>query len=83
MVKEKCDRYIEGSRMFKCHKKIKRVKLKFIEWRKETKLSSREEIEVIQKEMERMHNEGGSRDLGKWNQLKCCLAEAYKKKEEH
>lgn len=69
--------------MFKCHKKIKRVKLKFIQWRKKKKLNSREEIEVIQKEMEKMHMEGGSRDCGKWNQLKCCLVEAYKKEKEY
>lgn len=59
MVREEWQKPITGSRMFKCHQKLKSVKLKLLKWRKGTKINAREEIDLIQLEMDKLHTEGG------------------------
>lgn len=81
MIREEWQKPSVGSRMFKCHKKLKSVKIKFLKWRKGIKINAREEIDLIQLEMDKLYVEGGARDWGKWHQLKVCLEEAYKREE--
>lgn len=57
------------------------VQYRFIKQRKEQKGIAREEIEMIQKEMEDMQKKRGQRDWERWKQLKALLNEAYKVEE--
>lgn len=50
------------NRIYKVKQKLKWCKHSFIKWRKKQKGNARDEIEMIQKEMETMQNNGGQRD---------------------
>lgn len=67
-----------GTVMFRLQQKLKRCKVKCIEWRKRRKLNFREEIELIQKEMESMQELGGESNWPRGNQLNILLEQAYK-----
>lgn len=54
LVKETWKQPMNGSKMFKVQKKLKQCKQQFKKWRKINKGNAREEIGMIQKEMEAM-----------------------------
>lgn len=62
---------------------IEKCKIRFIKWRKENQRNAREEINMIQQEMEKMQKIGEDRNWNRWKQLKTLLDEAYKSEEDY
>lgn len=62
---------------------IEKCKIRFIKWRKENRRNAREEINMIQQEMEKMQKIGEDRNWNRWKQLKTLLDEAYKSEEDY
>lgn len=81
IIKEVWNTAVTGSRMFKMKQKLKWCKLRFIKWRKQLNGNARNQIEIIQKEMETIQQQGGTRSWEVWKQLKAQLDEAYKSEE--
>lgn len=59
MINVECSIAVSGSRMYQVHLKLKKCKIRFIKWRKGRKSNARVEIDLIQQEMERLHEMGG------------------------
>lgn len=73
---------MEGSRMFRFHKKLQHCREGVLGWRKKTNTNSRIQIENIKNQMVQMQDKGGQRDWENWNELRGQLAEAYKEEKE-
>lgn len=56
-MREEWEKHTVGSRMIKCHQKLNRVKMRFNKWRNAKQFNSKEELTVIQAEMEKMQAE--------------------------
>lgn len=74
---------VEGSKMFKFHRKVKNCRLELVEWRKKENLNSKAQIKVLKRRMEGMQEVGGQREWDNWSNLKAQLEEAYRDKEEY
>lgn len=73
---------VEGSRMFKLHKRVKHCRERLLEWRKKENTNSKIQIENIRGQMARMQDEGGQREWDSWYKLRTQLDEAYKADDE-
>lgn len=62
LVKEAWATSFSGSRMYQVCQKLKGCKFKFLQWRKAQKHNARQEVEMLQQEMENMQLLGGDRD---------------------
>lgn len=73
--------HVEGSRMFKFHKKVQQCRKGLLEWRKKENSNSMVHIECLKRDMESMQNKGGQREWERWHSLKAQLEGAYKDEE--
>lgn len=73
---------VEGSRMYKFHKRLQNCRKGLVEWRKKGNTNAKVQIDNIMREMNCMQELGGQRDWDEWFKLKSQLEEAYKAEEE-
>lgn len=81
IVEQTWEKTVAASRVFKVKQKLKWCEHSFIKWRKKKKYNTRNEIDLLLKEIEHMQTQESDRNWERWRQLKAGVDAAYKAEE--